>query len=180
VLEAQLEASRAQEGRDDAAETLLLERIASLRYDRLKDDPGALTALAEYLPRRPEDSEARHQLMEVGTRLGEEARVAKVLEQSASSASDVVLRGDLLMQAGKLCEKVLKDSERAQVLYRRVLELDPTDAQLVVPAAKALQGLYEQSETIDLWVEALRIELRHETDPASRLALLERVATLSE
>src|SRR5690606_29681618 len=62
----------------------------------------------------------------------------------------------------------------------RVLELDPSDGQLVVPAAKSLQRLYEQSGAVDLWVEALRIELKHESDASVRLTLLERIARLCE
>lgn len=180
VLDAQLVALRGQEVADSEAETALLERLASLRYDRLKDDAGALAVLADYVPKRPEDEDARTKLAEVGARLGQQAKVADVLELASGAASDVHLRGELLMTVGELRETVLDDKERAAGVYRRVLELDPADAELVLPATKALQRIYEQRGETALLVDVLRLELRHELDTEQRMALLERIADLCE
>ena len=180
VLDAQLVALRAHEGAEPEVETALLERLADLRYDRLKDDAGALTVLADYVPRRPEDEAARRKLSEVGERLGQQAKVADVLDAAAGAASDQRLRGDLLMTVGEIRETILDDKERAASVYRRVIELDPNDAELVLPAAKALQRIYGQRGETALLVDVLRLELRHEHDTERRLELLERIASLCE
>jgi tetratricopeptide (TPR) repeat protein len=180
VLDAQLSALRAEESVDDEVETGLLQRLASLRYDRLKDDAGAFEVLAEFVPKRPDDSEARHKLTDVGERLGQQAKVADVLERAATATEDPRLRGELLMTVGELRETILGDKESAAAVYRRVLEIDETDPELVLPATKALQRIYEQGGDTARLVEVLRLELRHEDRTERRLALLERIAELCE
>lgn len=180
VLDAQLVALRAQEAQETEAETALLERLATLRYDRLKDDGGALAVLADYVPRRPEDESGRQRLAEVGERLGQQGRVADVLELAASEASDLHLRGELLMNVGEIRETILGDKERAAGVYRRVIELEPSDGELVLPATKALQRIYESRGETGLLVDMLRLEFRHEHDTDTRLFLLERIANLTE
>lgn len=180
VLDAQLQAMRAQDERDIDAEVALLERLAILRYDRLKDDLGAFATLTEYVPERPEDAAARKKLYDIGERQGQQAKVAEVLDAAATAASDVLLKSELLMSVGQLREGVLGDAEAASLVYRRVLELDPNDASLVVPAAKALERIYEQRNETALLVGILRLQLKHELNGDVRLALLERIALLCE
>lgn len=180
VLDAQLVALRAQSDTEQEAETALLHRLAGLRYDRLKDDGGAFDVLADYVPKRPDDVDARHKLQEVGARLGQQGRVADVLEASAASTEEPRLRGELLMTVGDIRETVLGDKERAASVYRRILELDPEDAELVLPATKALQRIYTQRGETSLLVDVLRLELKHEHDTERRLSLLQRIAELCE
>ena len=66
--------------------------------------------------------------MEIGLRRGEFARVAQVLEQAAEGAGEAALRGEILMQAAGIHHDHLADLERAEGIYRRVLELEPSDA----------------------------------------------------
>src|SRR5260221_11364559 len=81
VLEIRLAAlDEMSTGAGDADERKeLLRRIAGLRDERLHDDAGALEALARYVPLEPLDIEARARLVEIGKRLGAQARVAGVL-----------------------------------------------------------------------------------------------------
>lgn len=180
VLGAQLSAMRAQDERNPEEEIALLERLAELRYDRLKDDIGAFETLTDYVPERPEDAAARKKLVDIGERQGQQAKVAEVLELAAAAASDVGLKSELLMSVGQLREGVLSDPVSAASVYRRVLELDPNDATLVVPAARALERIYEQGDEVPLLVDILRLQLKHEINGPQRLALLERIAVLCE
>jgi golgin subfamily B member 1 len=180
VLDAQLQAMRSQDERDRDEEVGLLERLAGLRYDRLKDDLGAFSTLTEYVPERPDDALARKKLSDIGERQGQQAKVADVLELAATAASDVLLKSELLMSVGHLREGVLADPEKAAAVYRRVLDLDPNDATIIVPAAKALERIYEQRDEVPLLVDVLRLELKHEASSEERLALLERIALLCE
>jgi tetratricopeptide (TPR) repeat protein len=158
----------------------LLRRIAQLKDERLHDDVGALEAFARYVPEDPLDLAARERFVEIGLRRGEFARVAQVLEQAAEKAGEPTLRGEISMQAAGIYHEHLSDLERAESIYRRVLELDPRDAQLTLPAARALERLYEAGEKYGLLSEMIRVEIGLETAPDVRALLLGRLGELAE
>jgi len=171
----------AQPGGDDPeVRRELLRRIAGLKDERLHDDVGALEAYARYVPQDPLDVAARERLVEIGLRRGEYARVAAVLEEAAQSAEALSLRGEILMLAAGVYHEHLADVRRAEGLYRRVLELDPDDAALTLPAARALERLYDTNAQHVELAEILRVEIRLESSPETRTALLGRLGELSE
>jgi tetratricopeptide (TPR) repeat protein len=171
-------AEEAADGTDTRRE--LLRRIAQLKDERLHDDVGALEAFARYVPEDPLDVSARERFVEIGSRRGEFARVAQVLEQAAEAAPSSTAKGEILMQAASIHHDHLADLERAEALYRRVLTLEPQDAALTLPAARALERLYEASAQYAELADILRIEIRLETAPDVRASLLGRLGELSE
>lgn len=158
----------------------LLRRIASLRDERLHDDQGALDALARYVPLDPIDEEARRRLLEIASRLGAQARVAEVLEQAAERAETPTLKGEILMQVARVYEEQLADITRAEAIYRRVLELDASDADLALPAARALERVYVAGGQFDKLADMLRTQIRLEENPETRQALQGRLGALCE
>lgn len=180
VLEARLVAIREAETPQLEQEIQLLERIGSLRDDRLRDDRGALEAFSQYLPLCPTDAIARERLQQIAQRIGAHEQAAEVLERAATSADEVPVQGEILMQAARLREQPLGQSERAKGLYQRVLELASEDATLVLPAAQALQRLQEASGDHAGLVASLRTELELQLDVNKRLEIHRRVAELCE
>jgi tetratricopeptide (TPR) repeat protein len=158
----------------------LLRRIAALRDERLHDDEGALEALSRYVPLEPLDVEARGRLVEIGRRLGKEAQVATVLENASDRADTPGMRGEILTQVAGIYENQLGNAERAEATHRKVLELDPDDAELALPAARALERLYTASGAHDKLRDTLRTQIRLEERGDVRQELEGRLGTLCE
>ncbi len=174
VLEIHLEfANQTDERRD------LLRRVADLRDERLRDDPGALEAFARLLPLDPDDAHARQRMLEIARRLGAHERAAGVLTTTAAAAAAPVPRAEILMDVARLCENDLDDSARAEAVYRQVLQLAPDDASIALPACRALERIYSRGDSQQLR-DVLRIEVRLEDSSDSRRELLGRLGELCE
>ncbi|HVW24349.1 MAG TPA: tetratricopeptide repeat protein [Polyangiaceae bacterium] len=181
VLEIRLAALDEASRESDADEKKeLLRRIASLRDERLHDDNGALEALARYVPLEPLDVDARGRLVEIGRRLGAEARVATVLEAASERADTKGMRGEILTEVAGIYENQLGNAEKAEATHRKVLELDPDDAELALPAARALERLYTASGAHEKLRDALRTQIRLEESSDVRKELEGRLGTLCE
>ena len=178
VLEVRLEGFGSDPANQDRRE--LLRRIATLRDDRLHDDESALRTLALLVPADPLDVDARKRLQEIGRRLSANERVAEVLTESAERAEGETLRGEILMQVASICEELLSDRARAERVYRRVLVLDENDAELVLPAARALERIYiAEGENAKL-AEMLRVQVKLEQGGAVRRELFGRLGELCQ
>lgn len=180
VLEIRWAASSEESGDDAATRRDLLRRIAQLKDERLHDDVGALEALARYVPVDPLDLPMRERFVEIGLRRGEFARVAGVLEEAVKGTDTLSARGEILMQAAAIYHEHLADTTHAESIYRRVLELDPDDPELTLPAARALSRLYEANQQYSQLADMVRVEIRLEAVPATRAALLGRLGELAE
>lgn len=175
VLEVHLEfATHADERRD------LLRRVAELRDERLRDDPGALEAFARLLPLDAEDARARTRLLEIARRLGAHERAAGVLTATAAAAAAPLPRAEILMDVAKLYENQLGDPDRADAVYRQVLELAPDDPAITLPSCRSLERIYTAAGNSRRLCEILRIQVGLEDDAAARKELRGRLADLSE
>jgi len=178
VLEVRLEGFGTDPANEERRE--LLRRIATLRDDRLHDDESALRTLSLLVPADPLDVDARKRLLEIGRRLGMNERVAEVLTEAAERATALSLRGEILMQVANICEELLGDRTRAERVYRRVLVLDETDAELVLPAARALERIYVTGAEHAKLAEMLRIQVKLEQEGALRAELFGRLGELCQ
>jgi tetratricopeptide (TPR) repeat protein len=175
VLEIRREGASSEGERRD-----LLRRISILRDDGLHDDLGAFASLAELVPLEPEDDSLRQRFVEIGRRLADHEKVAAVLTTAADVSSSPSTRGEILMAVAHIYEDMLEDEARAEVVYKRVLGIDPADAGLVIPAAQALGRIYaSRARHADL-AGALAIEVRLEADAVRRRDLYERIGGLYE
>lgn len=167
----------AREREDERRE--LLRRVATLRSDRLHDDEGSFDAFAELSPLDPLDGELRERLVESGRRLGRHARVAEVLAKTAHAADTPQLKGEILMQVAGIQRDYLGDVAAAEASYSQVLGVDENDADLVLPAARALESIYASSNRPKELAEMLRLQVKLEPDSDRRRMLLARVGELS-
>ncbi len=177
VLEARIDAetdATPEERRD------MIRRVAVFRNDRLHDDEGAFAAFSKLAPMDPGDSEARDQLVTIGARLGQFDRVAKVLSETADATESAELKGEILSRVALLAEEQLNDRARAESVYRRVLELDPNDPRLALPAARALERLYSLANEPKKLADMLRTRIRLEEETHVRRDLLSKLGELSE
>jgi tetratricopeptide (TPR) repeat protein len=165
---------------DEAESRELLRRIATLRDERLADDQGALDALAKLVPLDPVDNRARARLMDIGRRAGAHERIAAVLTQAADLALTSDVRGAILMEVASIYRDHLSDAMRAEAVYRRVLEIDPSDPNLVLPAARALEEIYAGVGNHGALVEVLRTEVKLEDDVQRRAEIHGRLGEICE
>src|SRR5205823_14659359 len=89
---------------DAAGRRNWLQRVAAPRDARLRDDAGAMPALARLVPHDPADLAARDRMSEIGRRLHAHERVAAVLSEAAKAAKEPRLRSEILMQVAQICE----------------------------------------------------------------------------
>jgi len=178
VLEVRLEGFGTDPANEERRE--LLRRIATLRDDRLHDDESALRTLSLLVPADPLDIDARKRLLEIGRRLNLNERVAEVLTEAAERSSSLSLRGEILMQVASICEELLGDRARAERVYRRVLVLDEADAELVLPAARALERIYIAGAEHAKLAEMLRIQVKLEQGGALRAEIFGRLGELCQ
>jgi tetratricopeptide (TPR) repeat protein len=170
-----------REGAEDEEERRsLLRRISILRDERLRDDAGAFASLSELVPMEPEDGSIRQRFVEIGRRLADHEKVAAVLTAAADASKTPATRGEILMEVARICEDLLEDEARAEKVYRRVAEIDETDAALVIPAAQALGRIYASKGRHEDLAGALGLEVKLETDGARRRELYERIGGLYE
>ncbi len=158
----------------------LLRRISTLRDQRLKDDAGAFASLSEFVPLEPEDTTVRDRFVEIGRRLGEHEKMAKVLTAAADACTLPATQGEILMVVASICEDMLSDLDRAEGVYRRVVGIDPGDANLVIPAAKALARIYTGKGKHEALAEVLAVEVGLEADLDKRRALYRRIGEVYE
>jgi len=174
VLEVRLEFAR-----DPIERRELLRRVAELRDDKLTDDAGAFSAYARLLPLAPSDEAARARLLEIGKRTGALDKAAEVLLETAAAADAPQPRAEILSDVAGVFE-ALGQSDRAESVWKQVVELDADDPVLALPAARALERIYAaQGKTKEL-AAALRAEVRLEESAETRRELLGRLGEISE
>ncbi|MGH7271700.1 MAG: tetratricopeptide repeat protein, partial [Polyangiaceae bacterium] len=153
--------------------------MAELRDERLRDDAGAFDAFARLLPLDPDDSRARERMLEIARRVGAQERAAGVLMTTAGEASSPVPRAEILMDVARLYEKDLTSEDRAEAIYRQVLQLAPEDRSIALPACRSLERVYARGDSRQL-CDVLRIEVRLEENTEVRRELLGRLGELCE
>jgi tetratricopeptide (TPR) repeat protein len=175
VLEIHLEFARGGDEKRD-----LLRRVAELRDERLRDDPGALEAFARLLPLDPDDARARQRMLDIARRMKAQGRAAAVLTATAAAAEVPLPRAEILMDLARLCERELDDVARADAVYREVLQLAPDDPAIALPACRALERIYAAAGSNRQYGEILRLEVKLEDDSETRRELRGRLGELCE
>ena len=186
VLEVRLQSlEEAAEGADadpdrEVERQDLLRRIATLKDERLHDDEGAFNALAKLVPEQPLDLEARQRILEIAGRTDSYARVAEVLEAASAQSDSIGVQAEILAKVASIYEEQLGEADKAETVHRRILELDGDDAEIALPAARALERLYLASESHDKLAGVLRTQVRLEADGDTRRSLLGRLGELCQ
>lgn len=163
----------------DAERRELLRRLAELRDERLTDDAGSFETYARLLPLSPGDVEARQRYLEIGTRLGKLADAAEVLVTAAKNAEVPQPRAEILNDVAKIYEDA-NAVDKAEAIYRQVLELAPEDPSIALPATRALERIYAASGKHRELADVLRAQVRLEEHVPARRELLGRLGTLVE
>ncbi len=175
ILEVRVQGADSDDDRRD-----LLQRIAELRDERLKDDAGAFDVLRMLLPLEPEDPAIRERMLEVGHRLGKSEEMASALLQTAERCTIPSMKGEILMQAGELYYGRLDQSNKAVEVYRQAITTDPSDATLVTGATEALAAIYQENGDHAQLAEVLSVQVKQVDSTEERREIYARIANLHE
>lgn len=164
---------------DEVVQRELLRRIAELRDERLSDDKGAFDAYARLLPLAPGDLEARTRFLEIARRLERLDAAAEVVLVAAKNAESPQPRAELLGDVAKIYEES-EQSDRAEAVYRQIMELAPDDPTIALPAVRALERMYGASGKSQDLADVLRVQVNLEESSEIRRELYARLGAISE
>src|SRR5207244_5276166 len=107
-------------------------------------------------------------------------RAADVLVEAGRAADAPQPRAEILADLARLYEKQLKDVARAEATWQQVVDLDPEDPVLVLPATRALERIYQAAgKSVEL-ASALRAQVKLEESVDARRTLFARLGELCE
>ncbi|HEY5284256.1 MAG TPA: hypothetical protein VIM14_15805, partial [Polyangia bacterium] len=167
---------------DGAGAISLLMRKAELQEGKLDAPAQALDTWRTVLDL---DAHAERALVEaerLGSALGRHSDLIAMYQAMAEKRdpTDVAGIADLLSRAARLCVSHIADRKVAIAAWRRVLDLDPRNADTGAKAAEALELLYTEADDMHGLVHVLRTKADWTSDAGLRGRLLLRVADLQE
>jgi tetratricopeptide (TPR) repeat protein len=164
------------------AAVALLMRKADLQESKLEAPAQALDTWRTLLDLDAHAERALAEAERLGGTLGRHEDLIAMYQSLAGKRdpSDVAGVADLLSRAARLCRAHVPDRKVAIAAWRRVLDLDPSNARTGAPAAEALEVLYSEADDIHGLVHVLRSKADWSNSPAERGQLLLRVADLQE
>jgi tetratricopeptide (TPR) repeat protein len=171
-----------REGASPAEVIALLARKAELQEKKLEAPAQAFSTWRSVLELDAHAERALAEVERLGASLGQHAELIAVYQALADKrdATDVAGVADLLSRAARLCMARVSDGKAAIAAWRRVLDLDPTNAATGAPAGQALETLYTEAGDMAGLVDVLRAKSDWAGDVRERGRLLLRVADLQE
>src|SRR5262249_53680169 len=139
---------------------------------RLREDVEAFDALARLVPLAPDDEHARTRLLEIARRIGTYERAAQALAESAERAESPHPKTTILSEVARLYESSLGDFARAEQTFKQILSINPEDAELALPAARALERVYAGTGNYFDLARTLQIEVNLEENADVKKTLL--------
>ncbi|MFT3922722.1 MAG: tetratricopeptide repeat protein [Myxococcales bacterium] len=175
ILEVQLE-----EISEPGARVSTLMRLGELHERELRDATQALRSFAKAVETDPTDVLARRELARLSALVGALADRASLLENSLKRVEIPSVRTEILAELAELWDVLVGNAEKAIDAYTRLIASDAENAEIVLPAARALERLHLVRDDHANLAEALRLQITFENDVEIKKALLGRLAELSE
>jgi tetratricopeptide (TPR) repeat protein len=171
-----------REGQEGPAAVTLLERKAEVQETRLQLPGAAWETRRAVLVCDPQSETALREAERLAGVLGFWSDLQALYQELAGKrdASDIAGVADLLSRAARLFQGPLAERSAAIRIWRRVLDLDLSNAQTGAPAAAALETLYAETGDVQGLVYVLRARSEWAEDHRERAALGLRIADLEE
>jgi tetratricopeptide (TPR) repeat protein len=176
TLEVQLE-----EVEDAGTKVALLTRVAGIQEDRLHDPGAAFSSIARATLADPSDAVVREELARLARMRDSERERAKVLESAISASTENrSLVSELFLELAQLWDERVGDVDEAETAYKRLLESEPDDPEILLTASRALERIYLGKGDHAALADVLRRQVVLEDAPEDRRRLLVRLADLLE
>ncbi len=168
----------------------LLQKLGMIYADKIGDDAGAVRAFRRLLEISPGDRRASEQLKRryVALKAWDELEefyaqsekwdeLIRIFEREADGSETAPEdRIALLFRAARLWIDKKGKPERAARAYEKILDTDPDN----LAAAEALSPIYEEAGDARRLAPVYEVRLRHDMEPAARVALLRETGILYE
>lgn len=158
-------------------ERALLLAVATLAAGALDDLPRAARVYEELRAREPAEREIWQPLAEVYRRLGDRARLAALLEETAPLLEGAAERAKLLLSRARMA--IDEDPDKAVSLLQEVIEENPSDLAAAAVLADLLEKLGRGAELSELYKKQLDAAKDRE-DRAAVTALSLKLGALLE
>ncbi len=160
----------------------LLAQVAAIEEERLLEPAAAFNTWRQAVFADPEDSRARAALERLARALDRWEEAAETWEQAITRApaTDLSLRGTLLAELAAIYDRCLGDAAKATAAYRRIIDNDPGNLAAAVPAAEALERLYDEQHAWPDLIDVLRRQAEWADAPDKRVGCLMRAAAIQE
>jgi tetratricopeptide (TPR) repeat protein len=175
VLEVQLE-----ELRDAGARVGVLMRLGELYERELSEIDQAFRAYARAVEADPSDPAPRKEYARLAMHVNKLEDRAALLERVLTRTSDSRVQGEILGELSELWDISVGDVPKAIAAYTRLIATDRDNAEVVLPAARALERLHIQREDYPALAEALEKQVAFEPDIEKKKELLGTLADLNE
>jgi tetratricopeptide (TPR) repeat protein len=171
-----------REGQEGPAAVALLVRKAEVQETRLQSPGAAWETRRAVLASDPQSEPALLEAERLAGVLGCWNELQTLYQELAGKrdSSDIGGIADLLSRAARLFQGPLADRSAAIRTWRRVLDLDLSNARTGAAAAAALETLYAETADIEGLVYVLRARSEWSEDHRERSALGLRIADLEE
>ena len=165
------------DGSSDPDERLdLLSKIAQVYGERLVDQEKAFEAYAQALREYPRSEQTLAQLEMIAMAQESFPKLVDLLSQLAASVDAPDLARTLWLKAAMIQDTQLQDVDGAVAAYRKILDLDPGDAEVLL----ALEELFRRTERWGDLVSVLRRRVEQTTGPDEREGLLAQMAAIHD
>ena len=158
---------RAARGAPPDRERALLLEVAGMAAGTLADLGRAARILEELRAREPAEREIWQPLADVYRQLGDRARLAALLEETAPLLEGAAERGMLRLERAKMA--VDEDQNKAITLLKEVIEENPSEAEAGVVLAALLEKLGRREELAEL----IRRQLEAAKDREDRASIVQ-------
>jgi lipopolysaccharide biosynthesis regulator YciM len=155
---------RAARGAPPEQERALLLEVAALSAGALADPARAARLYEELRAREPAEREIWQPLAEVYRRLGDRARLAALLEETAPLLEGAAERARLRLERARMA--VDEDQEKAVSLLKEVIEESPEEGEAAAVLAQLLEKLGRREELAELVHKQLDAAKDREDGPA--------------
>jgi tetratricopeptide (TPR) repeat protein len=152
----------------------LLTRVADTYFQHIGDGQRGFVALCEAFREMPSDLGTLQRLEVLATEQGSFEAVADLTGDLAANVSDVQLSRSLWIKTAEIHESRLDDTEAAVSAYRKVLETDPGDFEVL----GALDALYRGEERWHELLGVLRARAEAYADPDEKIGILAEMARI--
>ncbi len=159
-----------REALDGTAAISLLMRKAELQESKLDAQAQALDTWRGVLDLDAHAERALSEAERLGAVLGRHGDLIAMYQAMAEKRdpSDVAGMADLLTRAARLCAAHIADRKAAIAAWRRVLDLDPSNADTGAGAAEALELLYTEADDMAGLVHVLSTRANWTNDAGAR------------
>ncbi|HXX68803.1 MAG TPA: tetratricopeptide repeat protein [Polyangiaceae bacterium] len=168
------QARQAELETETSAKAELWRAIGRRWLDQFSNVQNAMEAFEKLRALLPSDNEAVSRLRELYVKRRAYKALYDLLGEQAEAMPSGVERRELWMEMAKLAAERLDMGPQSAALYKRVLDEDPRSA----AALDALEKQAERDKDFATVAEALERRSQLTTDPAARLAVLQKLGTV--